>query len=421
MFQTIEIPLAGATYQDRSKPLTSQETRNFYQELVAHGKEDFVLKSFAGQALVSNAGITGIDRGMHQMLEVAYRVVGTKLFKIISDGTHSELGNIIGTERCIFADDGINLFIVSNYVVNHYSSSTGLLSVVTDSNIVGSQSVTFINNFFIYTKPLLSTVSNAGDGTTASGLNSIAEELNPDDLVRDYAFESIIYRFGTRSAVSWYVTGIGNPPIAKIEGQNFKIGLVAKHSIANSRNFLYFLGSDKQVYKARGSTAEPISTAAISGEIQGYDTVSDAFGEIITLDNKTFYVLTFPTEGKTWCLNEELDIHGWFQLSEGITDGRYNINSVLSVYGKTWMGDKDNGNLYELSFDSYSQHGETWRRRRVLSSVNGKSIGHVGKRVQMSRMELILETGVGLSSGQGVDPQIMLEASYDGGDRKSVV
>jgi hypothetical protein len=33
----------------------------------------------------------------------------------------------------------------------------------------------------------------------------------------------------------------------------------------------------------------------------------------------------------------------------------------------------------------------------------------------MSRFELILETGVGVISGQGEDPQIMLEASYDGG------
>ena len=33
----------------------------------------------------------------------------------------------------------------------------------------------------------------------------------------------------------------------------------------------------------------------------------------------------------------------------------------------------------------------------------------------MSRMEFILETGVGVISGQGEDPKIMLEASYDGG------
>jgi hypothetical protein len=33
----------------------------------------------------------------------------------------------------------------------------------------------------------------------------------------------------------------------------------------------------------------------------------------------------------------------------------------------------------------------------------------------MSRFELILETGTGLISGQGENPRIMIEASYDGG------
>ena len=33
----------------------------------------------------------------------------------------------------------------------------------------------------------------------------------------------------------------------------------------------------------------------------------------------------------------------------------------------------------------------------------------------MSRLEFIIETGVGLITGQGSDPKIIIEASYDGG------
>ena len=39
-----------------------------------------------------------------------------------------------------------------------------------------------------------------------------------------------------------------------------------------------------------------------------------------------------------------------------------------------------------------------------------------GQRAFHDRLEIGLETGVGLTSGQGVDPKIMLEYSDDGGE-----
>lgn len=413
-FQTIEIPVAGGSYQDRSRPLSSQETRNFYQEVVPQSDEQFILKSFAGQKLLGSVN-SGEDRGSHNMNEVCYRVVGSILYSVNKNGHHSKLGSIYGSERCIFADDGINLFINTDNQTYHYNSSIDNLSLIDDEDINGAQSVAFINNQFAYTFPDLTVFSNVGDGSNTTSLNAVGEESNPDKLVRDYVHDQILIRFGHRSIVNWYNSGVGTPPFSRIEGQTINIGLAAKHSITKTRDYVYFLGSDRQIYKLRGSQEQVISTAALSGEIQSYSVVDDAFSEVISLDNKQFVLITFPTANKTWCLNEELGLNGWFELSEGITDGRYNINSVLNIYGKVLAGDKSNGNLYELDFNTYDQAGETWRRRRVLSSINGKSVGRIGKRIQMSRFELLLETGVGLISGQGSDPKIMIEASYDGG------
>lgn len=38
-----------------------------------------------------------------------------------------------------------------------------------------------------------------------------------------------------------------------------------------------------------------------------------------------------------------------------------------------------------------------------------------GRRVYISKLQLDMQTGVGLSSGQGSDPQVMLRVSRDGG------
>jgi len=416
-YKTLPVNIAGPSYQDRSKPLASQQTKNFYHEVVESGKDQYVIKSFPGQKLFGST-VAGIDRGQHQMLEVNYRVVANTLFKVLSDGTHQALGSIPGSERCIFADDGINLFIVADLIVSQYNGAD--VTLVADADIQGALSVAYINNQFAYTKPLLTVFSDVGNGASGTSLNAVGAEANPDDLVRDYTFDEILYRFGTRSLESWYNSGVGTPPFDKLQGQLISMGLSAKHSVSNTRGFIYWLGTDKQIYRARGGQEQPISTASIAGAIQGYSVVGDCFSEVFTVDNKTFVMFTFPTANKTWVLNEELGVNGWFELSEGVTagsgeDAQYNGASISEVYGKVLVGDRLNGKLYELDFDTLTQGGEEWQRRRVLASINGDLVGAKGKRVQMSRFELILETGVGLISGQGSDPKIMIEYSKDGG------
>ena len=210
-FQTVAVNIAGPSYQDRSRPLASQEARNLYHESVESGKEKYVIKSFPGQTNLG-AATSGTDRGMHQMSEIAYRVIDNTLYEVSSAGVHTSRGTISGTDRCIFADDGVNMFIVANGVVSQYSATTNLVTIVTDVSIVGAQSVDFINNQFAYTFPLLTVFSNVGDGSSASSLNAVGEESDPDELVRDYVFDQVLYRFGKRSCANWFNSGVGIPP-----------------------------------------------------------------------------------------------------------------------------------------------------------------------------------------------------------------
>ena len=412
MFQTVPLNIAGPSYQDRSRPLSSQQTRNFYHEVNPSGKDKYVIKSFPGQKLFGS-GDEGKEQGSHRVNETLIRVVNNTLYTVNSAGVHTSRGTIAG-DRCIFANDGETVFIVADNVYQ-FNTLTNTLTTVTDPDIVGAKSVTFINNQFVYTFDTLSVFSTVGDGSSATSLNAVSAEARPDKLVRDYAFDQVLYRFGTRSVELWYNSGVGTPPFDRMEGQLFNVGLGAIHSVANTREYLYWFGSDNQIYRARGGQEEPISTPAIAGAIDGYATVADATGDIIAIDNKYFYVLTFPTENKTWVINEELGTNGWFELSKGIDDNRFNAGSIAHVYGKNLISDYQTGKLYELDFNTYTIGGSTWQRRRVLSSVNGDVFGQKGKRVQMSRLELIIETGTGLTSGQGADPKIMIEPSYDGG------
>jgi hypothetical protein len=417
-FQTIPVNVTGPSYQSRSRPLSSQKTQNWYQQFNEQGKESYVLLPFPGLKVLGT--LPGIDRGFHRMAEVLYQVKGGFLYEIDNAGVHTLRGEIPGSGRAIIKDDGINMFIVSDLKVWQYSTDTNTVIEVTDPNITGAKSVDFFNNQFIYTFDRFSTISNVGNGAVASGLNIVGEETLPDNLVRDFVFDEVIYRCGVRSIVGWYNSGVGSPPIDKLQGRIFDVGLAAINSISETDEAFYWLGDDYAIYRASAGSHQRISTDAISHELQRYSDVSDAIGSTFTLEGQNFYMITFPTGKKTFIVNESLGEQGWFELSSGVSsplDSKiYQGTSVISVYGKNVIADIDNGNVYTLDLDTYTNNSEPLQRVRVTQSINGDLLNSKGKRVQMSCIKFIMESGVGLMAGQGDNPRIMVEYSDDGGN-----
>jgi len=413
-YQTVTINTTGPSYKSRSKPLSSQQTKNWYQQFNDGGKDQYVLMPFPGLKVIGNA--PGMDRGFNRMDEILYQVKGVVLYEIDKFGNHTSRGTIPGAGRAIMANDGVNLFIVTDLKVYQYSTDSLSIIEVTDPEITGAKSVDFINNQFLYTKDKFTTVSDVGNGAAASGLNVIGEETLPDDLVRDFVFEEVIYRCGVRSVVGWFNSGVGSPPIEKLQGRIFNVGLAAINSIAETDEAFYWLGDDYAIYRASGGNKERISTDAISNEIQSYSRVDDALGHTFTFEGQNFYAISFPSGNRTFVISESLGDDGWFEISSGTNDGAYQGTSLISAYNKIIVADKSNGNVYELDIDTYQNNGEVLQRTRVTQTVDATLIGGSKKdRIGMSTLAIEMETGVGIVLGQGDNPQIMVEYSDDGG------
>lgn len=414
-FVTVPLNTTGPSYQSRSKPLSSQQTKNWYQQFSESAKDKYVLMPFPGLLPMGNA--EGNDRGFHRMAEVLYQVKGTSLYEIDRLGVHTLRGSIAGTERCIIADDGINMFIVvPGKKVWQYTTDTNAVTEVTNVNITGALSVDFFNNQFIYTFADFSTVSDVGNGAEASGLNRIGEETLPDAIVRDFVFEEIIYRCGVRSIVGWYNSGVGSPPIERLQGRVFNIGLAAPHSMAKTDEALYWLGDDHSIYRAQTGSKQRVSTDAISNAISKFDKIDDAIGSTYTFEGQNFYTITFPSANKTFTVSEVLSENGWFELSSGIDNGKWQASSVISAYGNNYAADSGNGNVYLLDLDTYTNNGDAIQRLRVTSNIDARLVGgSIGDAVSMSSLTISMETGVGLIAGQGDNPRIIVEASFDGG------
>jgi hypothetical protein len=80
------------------------------------------------------------------------------------------------------------------------------------------------------------------------------------------------------------------------------------------------------------------------------------------------------------------------------------------VWRKHLIGDRETGVIHEQSLDTRTDGGEPLRWERTSPHLSSE-----GKRLFFSRLELCMETGVGLTTGQGSDPQASLRFSDDGG------
>ena len=94
--------------------------------------------------------------------------------------------------------------------------------------------------------------------------------------------------------------------------------------------------------------------------------------------------------------------------------GRWNANSFSFFADKNLVGDLETGKIYELDLDTFTENG-TRIDRLATSATQFVDV----KRATIDRFILKMDEGVGLTTGQGSDPEVILQWSIDGGNTYS--
>lgn len=414
----VPLNITGGSYQSRSRPLSAQVTRNFYPELQDElaAYDQYVLQPWPGLKLFGPlfGPSAGPDRGMLEHKGVLHKISGIKFYTVASTGDHTYIGDVVGSGQCILTGFGDNVEIATaEGVVYEFDGST--ITETTDVDLETPVSVWHLNNQALYDGDGGRFVSSSvGDATVINSLDYATAESNADDIVRGYAFKQKSWLFGEKTIEPWFNSGVGRPPFDPVTGGIITIGLAARASVSNNDNFMYFLGDDRRVYRiAEAAQFAPVSNIALSTAFASYATVSDAIGFCFTMQGQNFYHLAFPTEDKTWVYSEP--VGQWFELSRSGSTGRGLPNSYAFAYGKHLVGDYQNSNIYELDVDTYTENSLPMTRTRDTGPLHAGLVKAPGREIELNRFELILERGVGTLSGEGLDPDIMLSLSIDGG------
>lgn len=404
-FQTVPVNLVGPSYPHRSRSLSAQVTMNMIPENVPTGKTPSSLNAWPGSKPFFSG--SGLDRGMHTFQGMLYKVTDTTLYGVDSSGVGTSFGLVDGTKPCVFADDGTTMRIATGSKDYQFDGTT--LSEITDPDLRPGNSVAYLNQQMINDSDGGQfQTSDVGVPGSINPSNFATAEAAPDDTIRVYTFGERLYLFGDRSTVeTWWNSGTGNPPFDRVNGGTMQVGLKSPYSVTSTSEFVYFLGSDNSVYRFSATQAQSITPPGIANAFESFTKTDDARAFVVNIEGQSFYILNFPTEGKTFGFNE--DSGAWFQLSTGASQGNYLGTSYAEAYGKMFIG--SGGNVLELDLNTLSDNGDVIIRERVLPPITSQT----GNRIQMSRFQLIMETGVGLITGQGENPKVMFQASYDGG------
>lgn len=414
------IPLFGNGVYAGSAVVTAQRRLNCYYDIRQDGdKTKVAVIGTPGLSLFNGDG-AGLVRGFWTMKKqnLMFKIAGNTLWEIAPTGTATNRGTISNGSNIVgMSDNGVQLLIVDGTAGWIYTPSTTTLAQITSPNFPNTaRTCVFNGGFFLADDPATNgkfAKSGAYDGATWGATDYGIAESNPDPLLAVDRYHGIIPLFGITSIEFWQLVGGGGFPYAPLVGATQDWGLAAIYSRVHINNTIAFLGQyDEggfQVCVLNGYQVVPISTPDIDTIIRSFSIVADATGLGYMENGHPMYQITFPSAGRSFLYDFTTQMWSETQTGVGLT-GRHIGGIGIAYNGKNYIGDYQNANVYLVDPTVYTDNGITIPRlvqtRHVYQDYNVLGV---------DELFLDMETGVGLQSGQGSDPQIMLSVSKDNG------
>jgi len=403
-----KIPLTGGAYTAHSVVAAAQRSLNLFSEPVPEAQGEPMPAAHyptPGTRLLATIG-TGPIRGIRQCTTGGvYVVSGDSVYSVnVANWTGTLLGSITPGLRTpvSMADNGLDMIIVdgtaSGWVVN--------LAVNTFAPIVdpggmfsGATRVDYLDTFFVLNKPRTPQFHWSGPlAVTFDPLDFANKQSYSDLLVTLIVAKREIWLLGERTSEVWYDAGptdigAGSSQFAQVQSVFIDHGIAAKYSVANYDNGVFWLTRDRQgqgfIIHGAGYQTKRVSTYAIEAEIAGYARIDDAIGFCYQLGGHTFYVLTFPHADKTWSFDITTGLwHEWLWIDSNGNEHRHRANAFWPVNSTLVIGDWQNGNLYELRRDVYTDNGQPIKRLRSFPHIVAE-----GKRLFYRQFIADMETG----------------------------
>jgi hypothetical protein len=368
-------------------------------------------------------------RGGLEFDGVPFFVNGNSLVSISSSGVITNHGTIPGSGRVSMANSTLHLVIVvpgsSAFV---FTKSTSALSQITDPDFIVSDTVVFKDTFFVFTTSDGTRFfhSELNDPLDFNALDFGTSEINPDPIIAGHVNHNELFILNSETIELFQNIGGSGFVFQRIPGANIQKGCFARSSVVEFDNSFCFIGGGENekaaVWKVAGSSsAVKISTDAIDSEIQKFteDEIADSFAMTYAERGQFLALFTFKSEripSRTFIYNATASaLSGqkvWFEAQSGLSaeGNNWQVAAIVKAYGKLLVSDLTTGLIGELDKATLSYYGDP-----ILRSATTQPFNQDGLPLFAGEFEATFENGVGLTTGQGSDPQVIYSYSDNGG------
>ena len=344
-----------------------------------------------------------------------------------------DITNKLGTAQGTIPNDGQPVSMVSNgrggeqvlvvgggnayiYDLRASTLSAPIALPLTNAPVMAD----FIDGYFLLTErnTIRTWYSALENGTSWPALNFFSRSQVTDNTVGLKVVNGRIQVFGSLTTESFYDSGDVTTPFLPVPGSILQQGAMSPWAISRQGDGVIWLAQSSEasgrITGTSGVQQTSVSTPAIEFAISQYSTLTDAEVLVYGQEGHQFAAFTFPSGDATWVNDARED--QWhrrdnWNLSEGQSH-RWRARGSCVVNGQVIVGDYASGDVCALDLNTFQDRSAVIRRVRRAPYLSAEN-----QWLFLDQIELGVQAGRGLATGQGSDPQVLLSISRDGGSQ----
>lgn len=355
----------------------------------------------------------GVDRGGINWNGACYRVMGTKLVRIASDGTTTTLGDVGGSGAVTLDYSFDRLCIASGGLLYYWNGST--LAQVTDPDLGAVVDVVWVDGYFMTTDGQYLVVTELTDPASVNPLKYGSSEADPDPIQGLIKLRNEVYALNRYTIEVFNNVGGEFFPFERVEGAQMQRGAIGTHAAAMFLESIAFMGGGRNeapaVWIGQNSSTVKISTREIDQILADYTEaqLATTVMETRVVAGHQLLYCNLPDQTLVYdgAASQVLGEPVWFVLTSSLVGkGQYRARNFVWCYDKWLCGDPTSSKHGYLTSAVSSHYGE----------LNGWEFGTVilyneGRGAVIHELELVALTG---RTELGKDPTIWTSYTLDG-------
>jgi len=407
----VQLPILSGIYTDEAGDFRTAYPVNLMPVPMDSGISKGYLRPIEG--LVSTIDGPGGSRGGIVWNGICYRVMGSILVSISSDGAITTIGDVGPGGQCSF-DFGFDRMSVSSGGNLYYWNGT-IFQKVVDPGLGVCLDAIWIDGYTMSTDGEFLVVSSLTNHMLFPAFNYASSEVDPDPINSVWKLRNEAVAVNRNTIEFFRNVGGQGFPFERINGAQITKGSVGTFASCIFNETITFVGGGRgeavSVYMGVKAQAQKIGTTEIETLLAKYSEsdLASCIVEPRTAVGVNHLWIRLPDRTLVYDMDASRMAGNpiWFQMTSGLSEfSKYVAGDLVFCYNKWLVANPIGNEIGYLSDTVSSQWGAQARWEFSTSIVYGE-----GKGVQFHSLELVCLTG---RVALGATPTISTSYSTDG-------